>query len=68
MLDTDPAVREFEKDPAKYMDKKASELRSGEFEQARARHSDANHEPQVSLLVRLKTLLSAKEKGQKKGG
>ena len=54
-LETDPAVREFEADPATYMGRKASTLRSGEFESVRARLSQ---ESQPSLLVRLRTFLT----------
>ncbi len=67
VLDTDPAVREFERDPAEYMKRKATALRSVDFESVRASLS-GSHEPRTSLLTRLKTLLSSGDKDEKKAG
>ncbi|MCL3996435.1 MULTISPECIES: hypothetical protein [Streptomyces] len=67
VLDTDPAVREFERDPAEYMKRKATALRSMDFESVRASLSGAS-EPRASLLMRLKTLLSPGDKADKKAG
>ncbi|WP_181794439.1 hypothetical protein [Streptomyces sp. WELS2] len=67
VLDTDPAVREFERDPAEYMKRKATALRSMDFESVRASLSGAS-EPRASFLMRLKTLLSPGDKTGKKAG
>ncbi|MFC5657878.1 hypothetical protein [Streptomyces nogalater] len=67
VLDTDPAVREFERDPAEYMKRKATALRSVDFESVRASLSGSS-EPRASLLMRLKTFLSPGVRGDKQAG
>ncbi|MEV6803279.1 hypothetical protein ACH4NF_22315 [Streptomyces sp. NPDC017248] len=68
VLDTDPAVREFERDPAEYMERKATALRSFDFESVRASLSDTGREQRGALLRRVMSFLSPGDKAQKKAG